>query len=66
VPALFDLDAMREGWWLGATPTTSNPLNPVDLVIDTSVMTTNLANPRDGIQMKSRPELKTNSERVYF
>ncbi len=39
VPAVVDLAAMRDAMAnLGADPAKINPLNPVDLVIDHSVM----------------------------
>ena len=45
VPAVVDLAAMRDAMTkLGANPEKINPLNPVDLVIDHSVMVDNFGN----------------------
>ena len=47
VPAVVDLAAMRDGLVaLGGDAPTINPLNPVDLVIDHSVMIDEFGNPR--------------------
>ena len=47
VPAVVDLAAMRDGIiGLGGNPQKINPLNPVDLVIDHSVMIDEFGNPR--------------------
>jgi aconitate hydratase len=47
VPAVVDLAAMRDAMVsLGADPAKINPLNPVDLVIDHSVMVDNFGNPK--------------------
>ncbi|MEN8750337.1 aconitase family protein, partial [Marivita sp.] len=47
VPAVVDLAAMRDGIVaLGGDPEKINPLNPVDLVIDHSVMIDEFGNPR--------------------
>ena len=46
VPAVVDLAAMRDGIKsLGGDPQKINPLNPVDLVIDHSVMSDEFGNP---------------------
>ncbi|MEM8592197.1 MAG: aconitase family protein, partial [Pseudomonadota bacterium] len=46
VPAVVDLAAMRDGIKaLGGDPQKINPLNPVDLVIDHSVMIDEFGNP---------------------
>ena len=47
VPAVVDLAAMRDAMVaLGGDPQKINPLNPVDLVIDHSVMVDEFGNPR--------------------
>ena len=47
VPAVVDLAAMRDGiMGLGGDPQKINPLNPVDLVIDHSVMIDEFGTPR--------------------
>ena len=57
VPAIVDLAAMRDGIVeLGGNPDKINPLNPVDLVIDHSVMIDAFGNPR---------AFKTNVDREY-
>ena len=57
VPAVVDLAAMRDGIMkLGGDPQKINPLNPVDLVIDHSVMIDEFGNQR---------AFKTNVEREY-
>ena len=57
VPAVVDLAAMRDGIMkLGGDPQKINPLNPVDLVIDHSVMIDEFGNQR---------AFKTNVDREY-
>ena len=57
VPAVVDLAAMRDGIMkLGGDPKKINPLNPVDLVIDHSVMIDEFGNQR---------AFKTNVDREY-
>src|SRR3954462_9120023 len=47
VPAVVDLAAMRDAMTaLGGDPTKINPLIPVDLVIDHSVMVDHFGNPK--------------------
>ena len=57
VPAVVDLAAMRDAMaHLGADPAKINPLNPVDLVIDHSVMVDSFG---------SAASLETNKDREY-
>ncbi|MEM8554938.1 MAG: aconitase family protein, partial [Pseudomonadota bacterium] len=66
VPAVVDLAAMRDGLKaLGGDPTKINPLNPVDLVIDHSVMIDEFGNPR-AFQMNVDREYERNIERYTF
>ncbi len=66
VPAVVDLAAMRDGIKaLGGDPTKINPLNPVDLVIDHSVMIDEFGNPR-AFQMNVDREYERNMERYTF
>ncbi|MFS4438758.1 aconitate hydratase AcnA [Paracoccaceae bacterium GXU_MW_L88] len=66
VPAVVDLAAMRDGIkGLGADPELINPLNPVDLVIDHSVMIDEFGNPR-AFQMNVDREYERNGERYQF
>jgi len=66
VPAVVDLAAMRDGIKsLGGDPQKINPLNPVDLVIDHSVMIDEFGNPR-AFQMNVDLEYKRNMERYVF
>jgi len=66
VPAVVDLAAMRDGLKaLGGDPTKINPLNPVDLVIDHSVMIDEFGNPR-AFQMNVDREYERNMERYVF
>ncbi len=66
VPAVVDLAAMRDGLKsLGGNPQKINPLNPVDLVIDHSVMIDNFGNPRAFAQNVER-EYERNGERYEF
>jgi aconitate hydratase len=66
VPAVVDLAAMRDGIKaLGGDPEKINPLNPVDLVIDHSVMIDEFGNPR-AFQMNVDREYERNIERYTF
>ncbi|MEM7719131.1 MAG: aconitate hydratase AcnA [Pseudomonadota bacterium] len=66
VPAVVDLAAMRDGLKaLGGDPQKINPLNPVDLVIDHSVMIDEFGNPR-AFQMNVDREYQRNMERYTF
>ncbi len=66
VPAVVDLAAMRDGIVaLGGDPKKINPLNPVDLVIDHSVMIDEFGNPR-AFQMNVDREYERNMERYVF
>ncbi|WP_417727937.1 aconitate hydratase AcnA [Roseovarius sp.] len=66
VPAVVDLAAMRDGIKaLGGDAQQINPLNPVDLVIDHSVMIDEFGNPR-AFQMNVDREYERNMERYQF
>jgi len=66
VPAVVDLAAMRDGIKaLGGDPQKINPLAPVDLVIDHSVMIDEFGNPR-AFQMNVDREYERNMERYVF
>ncbi|PKQ10982.1 MAG: aconitate hydratase AcnA [Alphaproteobacteria bacterium HGW-Alphaproteobacteria-1] len=66
VPAVVDLAAMRDGIVaLGGDAQQINPLNPVDLVIDHSVMIDEFGNPR-AFQMNVDREYERNMERYQF
>ncbi|XDA99895.1 aconitate hydratase AcnA [Sulfitobacter sp. LCG007] len=66
VPAVVDLAAMRDGIVaLGGDADKINPLNPVDLVIDHSVMIDEFGNPR-AFQMNVDREYERNMERYTF
>ena len=66
VPAVVDLAAMRDGIKaLGGDPQKINPLNPVDLVIDHSVMIDEFGNPR-AFQRNVDLEYERNMERYVF
>ncbi|MBI6629107.1 aconitate hydratase AcnA [Pontibaca salina] len=66
VPAVVDLAAMRDGIIaLGGKAEQINPLNPVDLVIDHSVMIDEFGNPR-AFQMNVDREYQRNIERYTF
>ncbi|RMH44914.1 MAG: aconitate hydratase AcnA, partial [Alphaproteobacteria bacterium] len=66
VPAVVDLAAMRDGIVaLGGDPEKINPLNPVDLVIDHSVMVDEFGNPR-AFQLNVEREYERNMERYKF
>ena len=66
VPAVVDLAAMRDAMVaLGGDPEKINPLNPVDLVIDHSVMVDEFGNPR-AFQLNVDREYERNLERYQF
>ena len=66
VPAVVDLAAMRDGIVaLGGKAEKINPLNPVDLVIDHSVMIDEFGNPR-AFQLNVDREYERNMERYTF
>ncbi|MFN3661739.1 aconitate hydratase AcnA [Yoonia sp.] len=66
VPAVVDLAAMRDGIKaLGGDAQQINPLSPVDLVIDHSVMIDEFGNPR-AFQMNVDREYERNMERYQF
>jgi aconitate hydratase len=66
VPAVVDLAAMRDGIvQLGGDAQKINPLNPVDLVIDHSVMIDEFGNPR-AMQVNVDREYERNIERYQF
>jgi aconitate hydratase len=66
VPAVVDLAAMRDAMVsLGGDPEKINPLSPVDLVIDHSVMVDEYGNPR-AFQANVTREYERNGERYEF
>ena len=66
VPAVVDLAAMRDAMAsLGADPSKINPLNPVDLVIDHSVMVDHFGDPR-AFERNVEREYERNIERYNF
>ena len=66
VPAVVDLAAMRDAMVkLGADPAKINPLNPVDLVIDHSVMVDYFGN-KDSANKNVDREYERNIERYNF
>ena len=66
VPAVVDLAAMRDAVVaLGGNPAQVNPLSPVDLVIDHSVMVDYYATP-DALQKNIEKEFERNGERYAF
>ena len=66
VPAVVDLAAMRDAMKsLGGDPTKINPLVPVDLVIDHSVMVDSFATP-SSFQENVNMEFSRNHERYVF
>jgi aconitate hydratase len=66
VPAVVDLAAMRDGIkGLGGDPQQINPLAPVDLVIDHSVMIDEFGHPR-AFQLNVDREYERNMERYVF
>jgi len=66
VPAVVDLAAMRDGITrLGGDPKRVNPLVPVDLVIDHSVMV-DVSGSKDALQKNVDIEFERNGERYEF
>ena len=66
VPAVVDLAAMRDGIGsLGGTPEQVNPLIPVDLVIDHSVMV-DFSGSKDALHKNVDAEFSRNGERYTF
>ncbi len=66
VPAVVDLAAMRDGIaGIGGDPRRINPLSPVDLVIDHSVMVDEFGTPR-AFQLNVDREYERNIERYKF
>lgn len=66
VPAVVDLAAMRDGILsLGGDPRRVNPLVPVDLVIDHSVMV-DVSGREDALQQNVTREFERNGERYAF
>ena len=66
VPAVVDLAAMRDGvLQLGGRPNQVNPLVPVDLVIDHSVMV-DVSGTRDALDRNVDIEFQRNGERYAF
>jgi aconitate hydratase len=66
VPAVVDLAAMRDGLTkLGGNPQKVNPLVPVDLVIDHSVMV-DVFGTKDALQKNVDIEFERNEERYKF
>ena len=66
VPAVVDLAAMRDGMKsLGGDPQKINPLVPVDLVIDHSVIVDEFGTPRS-LQQNVELEYQRNGERYNF
>jgi aconitate hydratase len=66
VPAIVDLAAMREAMArLGGDPNRINPLSPVDLIIDHSVMVDSFASPQSFAE-NVRCEFARNGERYGF
>lgn len=66
VPAVVDLAAMREAFQgMGGDPTAINPLTPVDLVIDHSVMVDKFGS-KDAFAYNVKAEYQRNRERYSF
>ena len=66
VPAVVDLAAMRDAMVvLGGDPSRINPLSPVDLVIDHSVVADRVASP-DAFRRNVENEMARNGERYAF
>lgn len=66
VPAVVDLAAMRQAMQdLGGEPKIINPLSPVDLIIDHSVMVDRYANP-EAFKYNVQREFERNRERYTF
>lgn len=66
VPAIVDLATMRDAMVaLGGDPTKINPLNPVELVIDHSVMVDHFGNDQ-ALENNTTIEIERNIERYQF
>lgn len=66
VPAVVDLAAMRNAMLeLGGDPNKINPLKPVDLVIDHSIMVDEFGQP-DSFKHNTKIEVERNKERYQF
>lgn len=66
VPAVVDLAAMRDAMGrIGGNPEKINPLSPVDLVIDHSVMVDHFGHP-DAAKRNTKIEFERNIERYQF
>ena len=66
VPAVVDLAAMRDAMVaLGGDPKAINPLSPVDLVIDHSIMVDHSGTP-DALKRNMEVEFQRNTERYTF
>ena len=66
VPAIVDLAAMRDAMLdLGGDPNKINPLKPVDLVIDHSIMVDEFGS-KDSFKNNTEIEVKRNNERYQF
>ena len=66
VPAVVDLAAMRDAMLdLGGDPNKINPLKPVDLVIDHSIMVDEFGN-KDSFARNTEIEVARNKERYQF
>jgi aconitate hydratase len=66
VPAIVDLAAMRDAMLdLGGDPNKINPLKPVDLVIDHSIMVDEFGH-KDSFKHNTEIEVKRNTERYQF
>lgn len=66
VPGLVDLAAMRDAMnKLGGDPNKINPLSPVELVIDHSVMVDNYGS-KEALDLNARIEFDRNKERYAF
>jgi aconitate hydratase len=66
VPALVDLAVMRDAMVeLGGEPGRINPLSPVELVIDHSVMVDHFGN-KDSLERNTAIEIERNLERYQF
>jgi aconitate hydratase len=66
VPAIVDLAAMRDAMLdLGGDPNKINPLKPVDLVIDHSVMVDEFGS-KDSFKNNTEIEVQRNKERYQF
>lgn len=66
VPAIVDLATMRDAMvTLGGDPTKINPLNPVELVIDHSVMVDHFGNDQ-AFEKNTAIEIERNIERYQF